>query len=161
LSTESGLTAQLRGDMMERIARGTLDVTTDLRASPTGFPFKVARLPGTLSDAPLATARVRVCDLGFLGTPFVRANGTVANRCPAEPVAVYVRKGGKVEDTVGRICLCNALSANIGMGQTRPGGEAELPLVTLGDDLEGSTRLAGRFPEGWTADDAVQWLLGA
>ena len=28
-------------------------------------------------------------------------------------------KGGKVEDTVGRKCLCNALLANIGHAQTR------------------------------------------
>jgi NAD(P)H-dependent flavin oxidoreductase YrpB (nitropropane dioxygenase family) len=159
LSKESGLTAQLRDEAVAQIAQGTLAVETDLRASPTGFPFKVAQLPGTLSDVPLAESRVRVCDLGFLGTPFVRSNGTVANRCPAEPVATYVRKGGNVEDTVGRVCLCNALSANIGMGQTRPDGDAELPLLTLGDDLDGPKRLAEMYPDGWTAREAVRWLL--
>ena len=37
-------------------------------------------------------------------------------------MADYVAKGGKVEETVGRKCLCNALMANIGHGQTRKDG---------------------------------------
>ena len=161
LSDESGMTAELREASISRIAAQSLVVETDVRASPTDFPFKVAQLPGTLSERATAEARVRVCDLGFLGTPFVKANGTIANRCPAEPVAVYVRKGGNVADTVGRKCLCNALAANVGMGQIRPGGAAELPLITLGDDLEGPRRLAELEPGGWSAAGAVKWLLDA
>ena len=159
LSRESGLTAEIRDAAMARIGAGTLEVSTDLRASPTGFPFKVAHLPQTLSDPAVMAARVRVCDLGYLGTPFLRASGTVGIRCPAEPVAVYLRKGGTVDETVGRVCLCNALSANVGMGQSRPDGSAELPLVTLGDNLEGPRRLAALHPEGWSATTAVEWLL--
>ena len=59
----------------------------------------------------------------------------IGYRCSAEPVANYVAKGGKIEDTVGRKCLCNALMANIGHAQTRKDGSAEPPLVTIGDDL--------------------------
>ena len=45
-------------------------------------------------------------------------------RCAAEPVANYVKKGGKLEDTLGRLCLCNGLMATIGLGQNlaRPAG---------------------------------------
>ena len=51
-------------------------------------------------------------------------------------MACYVAKGGKIEDTVGRKCLCNALLANIGHAQLRKDGTVEPALVTVGDDLE-------------------------
>ena len=50
-------------------------------------------------------------------------------------MANYVAKGGKIEDTVGRKCLCNALMANIGHAQVRKDGTVEPALVTVGDDL--------------------------
>ena len=37
-------------ELLAELATGTLDVRTDAVASPTGFPFKVVQLPGTLSD---------------------------------------------------------------------------------------------------------------
>ncbi len=42
-------------------------------------------------------------------------DGQIGYRCSAEPVENYVAKGGKIEDTVGRKCLCNTLMANIGL----------------------------------------------
>ena len=159
LSQESGLTPELRDDALAGIHAGTLEVDTDARASPTGFPFKVARMAGTLADPDVAAQRFRVCDLGFLGTPFVRADGVVGYRCPSEPVAVHLRKGGTLEDTVGRACLCNALTANVGIGQTRPDGLVELPMITLGDDLGGPRQLADLYPAGWSAADAIEWLV--
>jgi hypothetical protein len=59
------------------------------------------------------------------------------------------------------VCLCNALTANVGLGQTREDGYEELPLVTLGTDLEGCHRLAALHPGGWSARQALEWLLGA
>ena len=56
-----------------------------------------------------------------------------------------MRKGGTVEDTVGRACLCNSLTANVELGQTRRDGYVEKPMVTLGADLEGRSP-AGRAP---------------
>ena len=70
-----------------------------------------------------------------------------------------MRKGGTVEDTVGRACLCNSLTANVELGQTRPDGYVEQPMVTLGADIDGSRRLAGLHPAGWSARDALQWLM--
>ena len=91
-------------------------------------------------------ARPRLCDLGYLRTPYLREGGEIGYRCPAEPVHTFVRKGGTVEDTVGRACLCNSLTANVELGQTRPDGYVEQPMVTLGADIDGSRRLAGLHP---------------
>ena len=159
LSTDSGLTPELRALLLSKLRAGTLEVLTDAAASPTGFPFKVAQLHGSLSDPAVREARPRLCDLGYLRTTYLRDDGRVGFRCPAEPVEKYVLKGGAIEDTVGRVCLCNALSADVGLGQTRPDGRTEDPLVTLGADLVGADRLAALHPDGWSADDVLDWLL--
>ena len=159
LSTDSGLTEDLRGRLLGMLRTGELEVLTDGDASPTGFPFKVAQLTGTLSDPEVRGARPRLCDLGYLRSPYLRDDGRVGYRCPAEPVAMFVRKGGTEQDAAGRACLCNALTADVGLGQTRPDGQPEEPLVTLGTDLDGAVRLAELYPEGWSADQVLDWLL--
>lgn len=159
LSTDSGMTQALRDQVMAALHAGELEVLTDADASPTGFPFKVAQLPGTLSDPALREARPRLCDLGFLRSPYLKDDGRVGFRCPAEPVEMFVRKGGTVEEAAGRVCLCNALSADVGLGQTRPDGRPEEPMVTLGADLTGANRLAELHPDGWSADQVLDWLL--
>jgi NAD(P)H-dependent flavin oxidoreductase YrpB (nitropropane dioxygenase family) len=159
MCAESGLTSSLREKLLTRLRAGTLEVLTDPVASPTGFPFKVAQLEGSLSDQDLRAARPRLCDLGYLRSAYLKDNGRVGYRCPAEPVAMFVRKGGSVDDTIGRVCLCNSLTADVGLGQTRPDGQAEEPLVTLGSDLTGVGRLAELHPDGWSADQVLDWLL--
>ncbi len=160
LSRESGLRPDLRSQLLGQARDGTLRVRTDPAASPTGFPFKVAQLPGTLADPELYNARPRLCDLGYLRVPYAREGGGIGYRCLGEPVHVYVRKGGAATDTVGRACLCNALLANVGLGQARRDGYAEGPLVTLGSSLDGVHALLTRHPQGWSAAEAVAWLLG-
>jgi NAD(P)H-dependent flavin oxidoreductase YrpB (nitropropane dioxygenase family) len=160
LTPASGITAALRGELRSRLDDGRLEVRTDADASPTGFPFKVAVLPGTAAQPEVYEARPRLCDLGYLRVPYEKPNGAVSYRCPAEPVADYVRKGGKLEDTVGRKCLCNALTADIGLPQTRRDGYQEVPLVTLGADLEGARRLLTLHPAGWTPTQAIAFLRG-
>ncbi len=159
LCDESGLETGLRRRLLDALATDTLTVRNDPKASPTGFPFKVATLDGTLSDPSLYAERERICDLSYLREPFERADGSVGYRCAAEPVAAYARKGGNVEDTVGRKCLCNALMANVGLGQRRRDGYDELAAVTLGRDLTGARRLLDLHPHGWTAGQAVDWLM--
>lgn len=161
LSRDSGLAPELRGDLLGRLRDGTLDVRTDAHASPTGFPFKVAQVDGSLSDLDARAARPRLCDLGFLRSAYVRDNGTVGYRCAAEPVHVHLRKGGSAEETTGRVCLCNALTADIGLAQTRPDGYVEQPLLTLGAELGGARRMMEQHPDGWSAVDVLDWLLGA
>jgi NAD(P)H-dependent flavin oxidoreductase YrpB (nitropropane dioxygenase family) len=161
LSEESGLTEDLRTQVRHQLAAGDLAVHTDALASPTGFPFKVAQLSQTLSDQQVYAERPRLCDLSYLRTPYVSDSGDIGYRCPSEPVHMYLRKGGALADTVGRRCLCNALTANVGLGQTRRDGFVEPPLVTLGSNLDAARTLAGRYPDGWHAAEVVDWLLGS
>jgi NAD(P)H-dependent flavin oxidoreductase YrpB (nitropropane dioxygenase family) len=159
LAADSALDPRLRAELRARLAEGSLTVRTDAQASPTGFPFKVAQLPDTLSESELYQDRTRLCDLSYLRTPYVASNGSIGYRCPSEPAHMYLRKGGSIEETIGRKCLCNALTANVGLGQTRRDGYAEQTLVTLGADLDGARAIAAVFPAGWTAREAVEWLL--
>ncbi|GAA1390799.1 nitronate monooxygenase [Luteococcus peritonei] len=160
LAKESGFTDDIRDQMVDELEREVLDVRNDPRASPTGFPFKIAQVPGTLSEPEVYQARPRLCDLSYLRQPYKRENGTVGYRCPSEPVDAYLKKGGKLEDTVGRKCLCNCLMANIGLGQERKDGYVEAKGITLGQDLEGAKRLVELHPGGWSARQAVDFLMG-
>lgn len=152
---ESGLADPLKRSVLAHAARGEVDVRTEPRASPTGYPFKVvdwAENPAT------GVVRERVCDLGYLRVAFMAPDGTVSYRCPSEPEAAYVKKGGRMEDTAGRRCLCNALLSVIGHPQTRADGKLEPPLVTSGDDLATIARfLDGRT--SYTAADVTAYLL--
>jgi NAD(P)H-dependent flavin oxidoreductase YrpB (nitropropane dioxygenase family) len=157
-SNESGVSAASKERVLVRSRTEPVRIYTDLRASPTGFPFKVVQLEGTVSSEPVYLARERVCDLGYLRTAYRMENGRVGYRCPAEPVDTYVSKGGALEDTVGRKCLCNALMADIGYGQVRDGGEVERPLLTSGDDLESILRFTQGRAE-YAASDVIDYLL--
>jgi len=161
MAEESGLKPSLRSRLVSQLAEGSLVVRNDPRASPTGFPFKVAQLSDTLSEEGVYGARERICDLGYLRSPAERPDGSVAYRCASEPTHMYLRKGGTEEDTVGRKCLCNALMANVGLGQVRRNGYEEEAAVTLGQDLEGAEMLVALHPDGWTARQALGWLLPA
>ncbi|WP_239090044.1 nitronate monooxygenase [Sphaerimonospora thailandensis] len=162
LCRESGMTPELRRRLLSDAADGTLEVRNDPYASPTGFPFKVAKAPGTLSEEEVYAERPRLCDLGYLRTPYLKADGGVGYRCPAEPVDDYVRKGGSAADTTGRRCLCNALTADVGLGQHRRDGYVEPPLLTLGQDVSFLKGFLDGFPSGeYGAADVVRHLLGA
>ena len=63
---ESGLRSDIKSGVLNSCRHGGFDVITDPLASPTGFPFKVLQIEGTLSDRPVYECRERVCDLGFL-----------------------------------------------------------------------------------------------
>ena len=116
-SRESGLDPELRRAVVAKVRAGTGGVRTDPRASPTGFPFKVVDLPGTLSEETVYAARDRVCNLGFLRSAYRRDDGRIGYRCAAEPVDAFVTKGGEAAQTVGRKCLCNSLLANVGLAE--------------------------------------------
>ena len=115
LCAESGLRLDYRLALLRTVLLKTASVVTDAQASPTGFPFKVAALEGTLSDPRVYDARPRICDLGYLREAYWTGTG-VDFRCPSEPVSLYLSKGGVDADTCGRKCICNALIANIGHG---------------------------------------------
>ena len=156
---ESGLDPELRQRFLANLMRGEGDVFTDPVASPTGFPFKVAALSGTLSEEAAYDERPRLCDLGYLRRAYRRPDGRLDYRCPSEPVDDYVRKGGRLEDTVGRKCLCNALVTNLGMGQRRADGYEELPMLTAGDDIDCVRAFITPDRLSYRARDVVESLL--
>jgi NAD(P)H-dependent flavin oxidoreductase YrpB (nitropropane dioxygenase family) len=159
--SESGMAADLKVRVVDELSTGGPVVTSDWRASPTGFPFKVVHLAGTLSEDSVHDARREVCDLAFLRSPYRTAAGEVDYRCPAEPTRVYLsRKGGRPANTEGRRCLCNALLATAGLPQQRPNGYIEPALVTAGDDFTAVAELSAARPDApYTAADVVDHLL--
>ncbi len=159
LAQDSGLSPSIRAQLLKKIATESLDIFTDPRGSPTGFPFKVARLEGTNSQADLVAARVRVCDLGYLREPYRKTDGTIGYLCPSEPVDHYVKKGGAIEDTVGRMCLCNGMMANIDQNQWQASQQLERPIVTLGDNVECVHRLIKKYGAEYTSQAVLEYLL--
>ena len=155
---ESGLREDYRRALLAKVISGSAKVFTDPIASPTNFPFKVAQLEGSLSEAEVYSARPRICDLGYLREAYTTAEGTVAYRCSGEPVTIYLSKGGKLENTSGRKCLCNALMANIGHAQVRNGKHTETSLVTTGDDLVTIMRFLPSDGTSYTAADVIAKL---
>lgn len=158
---ESGLRDDYKQALLRRAISGEAKVFTNPVASPTGYPFKIARLENTLSEREVYEARPRVCDLGYLREAYRTEAGTIDYRCAGEPLSVYLAKGGKAEDTVGRVCLCNALVANIGLPQVRGGKYVERGVVTSGDDL---TEIPSFLPEDrleYSASDVIAKLLAA
>lgn len=157
---ESGLSDTYKLAILRDVAAGKARVVTDPVASPTNFPFKVVDAAGTLSEPDVYAARPRICDLGYLREAYRTPQGSIGYRCPAEPVTTYVAKGGRLENTAGRKCLCNALLANVGHPQVRSGTHVERGLITSGDDL---TKLSQFLPArglAYSAADVVNRLLG-
>jgi nitronate monooxygenase len=158
-SEESGLRQDLKRELLGQAIEGNGEVYTDPLASPTGFPFKVAQLEGTSSALKVYEDRKRVCDLGYLREPYMTPAETIGYRCAAEPVNTYLAKGGNLEDTKGRKCLCNALMANIGHQQARKDGSVEPALVTVGDDLNTIAQFLAPGRSTYTAADVVSSLM--
>jgi NAD(P)H-dependent flavin oxidoreductase YrpB (nitropropane dioxygenase family) len=164
LCAESGLADELRRQVIQQVVGGNIDVLTDWRASPTGFPFKVIHAEQTLSDPQVYAERERVCDLGALRVPYERDDGKLGYRCPAEPVRSYTElKGAREANTVDRKCLCNALLATAGYPQIRRDGSVEPPLITTGNDLSPVADLVrrgdGESPS-YGALDVIDYLYG-
>lgn len=158
---ESGLKAEVKKAVIRRSIDGTVDVLTDSRASPTGLPFKVLDLENTVADEAVYAKRERVCDLGYLRQPYVRGDGSLGYRCPAEPKQDYVAKGGDASDAEGRKCLCNGLFAAVGLGQALKDNEEEPAIVTAGEDAAGIRRFVRPGTLSYDAADVLRYVLGA
>jgi NAD(P)H-dependent flavin oxidoreductase YrpB (nitropropane dioxygenase family) len=149
----------LRREVIREVKAGTVKVRTSLRASSTGYPFKVASVDATISEDVVYDERERRCDLGYLREAYLTPTGSTGYRCAAEPVEAYVRKGGSIEATERSTCLCNGLMATCGLGQFRVDGHREPAIVTSGDylnDIRGL--LVGR--ESYGASDVIAHLRG-
>ncbi|MFH1326428.1 MAG: nitronate monooxygenase [Candidatus Falkowbacteria bacterium] len=156
---ESGIPGDIKCKVLEKICVDGAEVFTDPFASPTGFPFKVLQLEGTMSDETVYQKRSRICDLGYLRTVYKKPDGKIGYRCPSEPADTYLRKGGNQEDTEGRKCLCNSLVANVGMTQIQVSGYVEKPLITTGEDFSLIHRILMFKDEMWySAADVIRAL---
>jgi len=156
---ESGLVMSLKLAALRKAVEGIGRVVTDALASPTGFPFKVLNLEGTLSELTEYLTRPRVCNLGFLSRIYKREDGQIGYRCPAEPETSWRAKGGDPAETEGRKCLCNALLANVGVGRTLPDGGLEKPLLTVGACFNQLRELVQRWGENYSAANVLEFLL--
>ncbi|MFI5034884.1 MAG: nitronate monooxygenase [Acidimicrobiales bacterium] len=154
---ESGMDPDLRRRVISQVKTGSVSVKTSLRASSTGYPFKIAEVSGTIAEARVYEERERKCDLGYLREAYVKSDGSVGYRCAAEPVSAHLRKGGVIEDTVGSACLCNGLMATCGLGQVRSDGRLEPPIVTSGDCINDIAQLLVNR-DGYRARDVVDHL---
>jgi nitronate monooxygenase len=161
LAEESGFATDMKHAALDQLLAGKIKIMTDPVVSPTGFPFKVASLEGTLSDPEVVSKRCKVCDVGYLRELYRNADGTIGYRCAAEPDAVYLAKGGTPESIIGRKCICNGLFAAAGMPQIRPDGYVEPAIVTLGDDALNIARFCKDGKTRYQAADVVRTILGA
>ena len=110
---------EIKRELRSKQAAGTLEVVTDFRASPTGYPFKLAQLEGSVTEPDALERRRRVCDLGYLRSFYCAGDDEVGYRCPGEPERAFVAKGGDPSEMAGRLCVCNGLLATVGLGQVR------------------------------------------
>jgi nitronate monooxygenase len=155
---ESGMDKTLKRRIIQKICAQQITVHTDPVVSPTGFPFKVVQVEGSLSEPEIYQKRGRLCDVGMLRRLYKRADGAVGYRCPGEPVAQYLEKGGKSEEIVGKNCLCNSLFASAGYPQHRKDGYVEPPLVTAGDGLAAIGKYIKSGSHSYTAQDVLDYL---
>lgn len=159
LCEESGLDPTLRERALAKVLDGSAKVFTDPVASPSGYPFKVFPLEGTVSEQDVYEERDRICDLGYLRNTYRTPSGKISYRCASEPIDAYLKKGGSLEATKGRKCLCNALMADIGLGQVRPDGRVEQPLITAGDEVEVVRQFLAPGATSYSALDVIRVLL--
>jgi NAD(P)H-dependent flavin oxidoreductase YrpB (nitropropane dioxygenase family) len=166
LCEESGIELSLKQSLLRQVTDGTLEVRTRPFASPTGFPFKMANAEGSVFDDDVFHARTRTCDIGLLRKAYRKDDGSIGYRCPAEPEDVFVQKGGDARDSVHARCLCNGLTATVGMGQRLRGRAAfnatrvEPALVTLGDDVSIiRTLVQSNAGVGYHARDVLRIVL--
>lgn len=158
LCEESGMEPNLKRQLLAELRHGTVEVRTEGLGSPTGYPFKVVVLPGTLGAQDPGERARRTCNIGALRQAVRLEDGSVVWRCPAEPEDRWVAKGGRREDTVGRRCLCQGLMATAGQPQLTANGP-ELPVLTAGDHLDAVLRFLPEGAESYTADAVLDDLL--
>ena len=86
LCDESGLRDDIKRELRRKSYSGDIEVMANAAVSPSGFPFQVVGLEGSLSDPIVYEARKRNCSLGYLVEVYKTTRGGIGFRCPAEPV---------------------------------------------------------------------------
>ncbi|MEA3306290.1 MAG: nitronate monooxygenase [Elusimicrobiota bacterium] len=162
LCGQSGMDPKLRSKVLRLLKENKLKVGNTM-FSPAGFPFKVAQVPGTVSDKAAREGRKRICDICLLQATYLLPDGSLGYRCPGEDVKAFVAKGGRAQNTKGRICLCNALFSTAGFPQVQEGGYVEPPIVTLGENTGSALELLKKLSPGqetYTISKVIHYLRG-
>jgi nitronate monooxygenase len=169
LTEESGMKPSYRSSILDLIKKETDDskLVKTTFFSPTGFPFKVVQLEGTLGQEDVYSSRLRVCDIGLLQQRGLSkpTGGTrrLFQRCPAAPLDDFIGKRGLPLNAGDRRCLCNGLLACVGLGQVGiQNGEyrVEPAIITLGNHLDGIRRLSRNGQSPYWVRDVVSDILG-
>lgn len=150
LCDESGMRRDIKDAVLANNA-GHGELRTEFGVSPTGYPFKVLPLAGSVGDPAVQQERHRICNKGYLmHAELVEKNGAeeLVYRCPAMPARQFEKLGGDPSETEGRICLCNSLLATAGFD-----ADKEAPLITLG--VSGT-----RITERHSAQEIIEEILG-
>lgn len=157
---ESGIRPDIKRTVLRLGFEGKLHVGADMRISPTGFPFQVLELPGSISDDSVYKNRKRACRHCALAQLYEKPNGEIGSRCSAEPEESFVRKGGNIKETIGRKCVCCGLNSTVGLND-RNAFYVEPHLVTAGSDLSflQNRKLLPTAESSYTAKDAIEFLL--
>lgn len=158
LCNESGLREDIKQEMRRQSFSGGLRVLANPVVSPSGFPFQVVQMEGSLSERAVYERRKRDCSVGYLAEAYKTKRGGLGFRCPAEPVAAYVRKGGALGATEGRVCLCNGLAAAAKDGQ-RSDKPDEPFIATLGQEGHFIHDLMPNADASYSAGDVISFIF--
>lgn len=166
---ESAFLPELKRRFLQMVEAGKMRIFTHPEASPTGYPIKIARLEDTVGEDAEFFRRPRVCNLGLLRHIYRKndagqellPSSRLGYRCPAEPVAAWVGKGGSKEEARNARCLCNSLLAAVGLAMEYAGGYLERPLLVPGEYLESLRVLIKKVGLDYTAADVIRFLSAA
>lgn len=158
LSEESGFTLEIKEAIIRAIREDRAKIESSFVASPTGYPFKVLQMEGTMSDPVSFLKRKRSCGVGLL-REVKEVKIDLENKaqqarwsCSADP---------RLENAGSQaVCLCEALLAVIGLAQVN-GGEEELPIITLGEELKDIKKLLEKNKwQPYPAEAAYNYIMG-
>ncbi len=158
LCDESGLRDEIKRELKRKAYSGDMEVMANPIVSPSGFPFQVVDLEGSLSDPLVYGARKRSCSMGYLVEAYRTKRGGLGFRCPAEPVKAHVKKGGDADSTQGKVCICNGLAAASTDGQHSKAA-SEPPIVTLGQDYSFIRSLLPSADGSYSSEDVIRTIL--
>ncbi len=159
LCKESGIFPELRQKLLSIVRNEKEQISTDVDASPTGFPFKVMHVGESISEQTVFDERKKICNMGYLQHLYKREDGSVGYRCAAEAPGAFKAKGGELsEATARKKCLCNSLFATIGYPTVYEDGYVERALITIGSSLESIRSIITEYKD-FSAKDVLDYIL--
>lgn len=158
-SDESGITTEIKRQVVELSMSGKAEADTDPRISPTGFPFKVLEMAGTLSYDRAIDARPKRCDSGYLRAAYRKEDGTIGFRCASEPDREFLKKAAMAAKSPAANACATPSPGTIGMAQANKDGYTEKAVVTTGDQVKETRRVPPPRTTHYSANLVIDYLL--